>query len=158
MQTCWQAVGSKALLTGKVPEKELNRQRLSVAKALIRSKKYDHPRIIRFLYFLKQFVHIENPGINRHFDKQIDKLTGKQNTMGIIETIKKIEREDAFGKGIEKGIKKGIEKGIGKGIEEGKAQVVANLISAEKFTISEIANFASVSESFIKRIQKRQKK
>lgn len=78
--------------------------------------------------------------------------------MGIIETIKKIEREDAFGKGIEKGIKKGIEKGIGKGIEEGKAQVVANLISAEKFTISEIANFASVSESFVKRIKKGQKK
>ena len=36
-------------------------------------------------------------------DPKIDQLTGKQNTMGIIEAIKKIEREEAFEKGLEKG-------------------------------------------------------
>jgi len=127
----------KALLTGKIPEEELNRERLTVARALIKSKKYDHVRINRFLYFLKQFVHIENPKINRSFDKQIDKLTGKQNTMGIIEAIKKIEREEAFEKGIEKG----------------KEKVVQNLLSANKFTISEIANFAGVTETFVKKVR-----
>lgn len=131
----------KALLTGKVPKEELNRQRLTVAKALIKSKKYDHARISRFLYFLKQFAYIENPKINRTFDKQIDTLTGKQNTMGIIETIKKIEREEGF------------EKGIEQGIEQGKEQVVKNLLVTGKFTIAEIANFAGVPESFVKKIR-----
>lgn len=133
----------KALLRGKIPEKELNRQRLTVAKALIKSKKYDHGRINRFLYFLKQFVYIENSKINRTFDKQIDRLTGKQNTMGIIETIKKIEREEGF------------EKGIEQGIEQGKEQVVKNLLATGKFTIAEIANFADVPESFVKKVRTR---
>lgn len=74
--------------------------------------------------------------------------------MGIIETIKKIEREEAF----EKGRKEGIEKGIEKGIEEGKAEVVANLVNAGKFTISEIANFSNVSEAFVRKVKRRLKK
>jgi hypothetical protein len=144
----------KALLMGKIPEEELNRERLTVARALIKSKKYDHARISRFLYFLKQFLYIGDPKLNRKFDKQINALTGKQNTMGIIETIKKIEREEAF----EKGRKEGIEKGIEKGRKEGKAAIVSNLINTGKFTISEIANFSNVPEAFVKKIKKGLKK
>ena len=80
------------------------------------------------------------------FDKQIDTLTGKQNTMGIIETIKKIQLEEAF------------EKGHKEGIQEGKTEVVANLISAGKFTISEIANFSNVPEAFVRKVKKGLKK
>ena len=36
-------------------DKELNREGLTVAKALKNSKKYDHARISRFLYFLSSF-------------------------------------------------------------------------------------------------------
>lgn len=61
--------------------------------------------------------------------------------MGIIETIKKIEREEAT------------EKGIEKGIEKGKTEVVTNLINTGKFTIQEIANFAGVSETFVRKIK-----
>ena len=78
--------------------------------------------------------------------------------MGIIETIKKIEREDAFEKGIEKGMEEGMEKGIEKGIEKGKKEVVTNLISTGNFSISQIANLANVSESFVRRIKKEQEK
>lgn len=53
----------KTLLTGKVPEEELNPQRLTVARALIKSKKYGHARINRFLNFLKQFVHVDDPKV-----------------------------------------------------------------------------------------------
>lgn len=70
----------KALLMGKMPEEELNRERLTMAKALINSRKYNHARISRFLYFLKQFVSIEDPKINRNLDKKVDILTGKHNT------------------------------------------------------------------------------
>lgn len=132
----------KAMLAGRITETELNQQRLMVAKALIKSEKYNHERISRFLYFLKQFVHIDDPKINRSFDKQIDILTGKQNTMGIIETIKKIQLEEAF------------EKGIEKGIEKKNREFIFNLLHARKFTISEIANLANVSDSFVRKLKK----
>lgn len=132
----------KALLAGRIPEKELNQQRLMVAKALIKSEKYSHERIGRFLYFLKQFVHVEDPKINRSFDKQIDILTGKQNTMGIIETIKKIQLDEAY------------EKGVEKGIEKKNREFIFNLLQADKFTISEIANLANVSHAFVKKLKK----
>ena len=69
--------------------------------------------------------------------------------MGIIETIKKIEREEAFEIGMEKGIEKGIEKG--------KLQVVQNLLDAGKFTASEIAGFAGVTETFVKKVKGKKK-
>lgn len=50
---------------GRIPEEELNQERLTVARALIKSKKYDHTRISRFLYFLKQFLYIGDPRLNR---------------------------------------------------------------------------------------------
>ena len=57
--------------------------------------------------------------------------------MGIIETIKKIEREE----------------GIEIGMERGKEQVVKNLLAADKFSISEIAGFAGVTEAFVKKVR-----
>lgn len=86
----------KALLRDRIPEQELGEQRLTVARALIQSHKYSHEQIINFLYFLKNFIYIENPVINRNFDREIEVLTGKENAMGIIETIKKITREEAI--------------------------------------------------------------
>ena len=61
--------------------------------------------------------------------------------MGIIETIKKIEREEGF------------EMGMEKGIEKGKEEVVKNLLAADKFSISEIAGFAGVTEAFVKKMR-----
>ena len=48
--------------------------------------------------------------------------------------------------------RRGQARGIEKGIEKGKASVVASLLAAGKFTISEIANFATVSEDFVKKV------
>ena len=86
----------KALLRGRMPEEELGEQRLTVARALIQSQKYSHEQIMHLLYFLKNFIYIENPEINRNFDREIELLTGKENAMGIIETIKKITRQEAI--------------------------------------------------------------
>lgn len=135
----------KALLQGKVPEEEMANHRLAVAKALIQSKKFSHEKIEKLLFFLKNFIYIGNEEINSKFDKQIEQLTGGTITMGIIETIKKIEREEAF------------EIGIEKGIEKGKLQVVQNLLNAGKFTIAEIAGFAGVTEAFVKKVKGKKK-
>ncbi|GAB2782632.1 hypothetical protein GCM10027275_27990 [Rhabdobacter roseus] len=81
----------KALLMDKIPEEELGEQRLTIARALIHSGRYDSEQIRRFLFFLKTFVYLENPEINRKFDQEMDRLTGNDQAMGIIETIKMLE-------------------------------------------------------------------
>ena len=59
---------------------------------------------------------------------------------------------------LEKGRKEGFEKGIERGIEKGKELIVKNLINAAKFSLSEIASLAGVSESFVKKINANLKK
>ena len=39
------------------------------------------------------------------------------------------------------------------GMEKGKEEVVRNLLAGAKFTIAEIANFAGVTEAFVKKIK-----
>jgi len=43
--------------------------------------------------------------------------------------------------------------GRAEGKLEGKAEVVANLLTSGKFTVSEIANFASVDEDFVRKVR-----
>ncbi len=136
----------KALTANKIPENELAEQRLTIARALIKSKKYDNEQIRRFLYFLKTFIHIDNPEININFDKQISFLTEDHSAMGIIETIKLIAREEALEEGMEKGVEKGMEKS--------KVIFVRNLLSNTDFGTAKIAYLADVSEDFVLKIQK----
>jgi hypothetical protein len=143
----------KALLQGKVPEETLAGHRLTVARALIRSNKFSHKRIEKLLFFLKNFLYIGNEEINRKFDKQIEQLTGGAITMGIIETIKKIEREEGIEIGREKGIEEGLEKGIEKGIEKGKREVIENLITKLGLSDKQVADIAEMPVSFVKKVR-----
>ncbi|TDE18224.1 hypothetical protein [Dyadobacter psychrotolerans] len=129
----------KVLLNSKISEEELDVQRLVIARALIESKRYDLPKIRRFLFFLKTFIHIGNPEINSNFDKQIDLLTGNKRTMGIIETIKMLT----------------LEEGIEKGRETEKVVFVKNLLRQTDFDALKIAELAGVSEAFVIEIKHR---
>lgn len=74
---------------------------------------------------------------NRHnlkFDKEIEKLTEKRKSMGIRELVLDLARKE--------------------GLEQGKIEFVKNLLSAERFTVAEIANFANVKENFVLDVQK----
>ncbi|GLU51959.1 hypothetical protein [Dyadobacter frigoris] len=73
--------------------------------------------------------------------------------MGIIETIKMLTREE----GIEIGFEQGIEKGLEKGEEKKSFEVVTRMLESGKFSILEIANFADVSEDFVRKVQEDQK-
>ena len=143
----------KALLQGKLHEEALAEHRLTVARALIQSKKFSHKKIEKLLLFLKNFIYIGNEEINRKFDNQIEQLTGGTITMGIIETIKKIEREEGFEIGMEKGMEKGIEKGIAKGIEKGKREVIENLIIKLGLSDKQVADVTEMSVSFVRKIR-----
>ncbi|MBX3256920.1 MAG: hypothetical protein KF862_22475, partial [Chitinophagaceae bacterium] len=132
----------KASLQGKVPEEELANHRLTVAKALIQSKKFSHKKIEKLLFFLKNFIYIGNDEINRKFDTQIQQLTGGTIAMGIIEAIKKIEREEAFEIGMEKG----------------KRDIIENLIIKLGLSDKQVADIAEMPVSFVKKIRASLKK
>jgi len=66
--------------------------------------------------------------------------------------------EKGMKKGMEVGIVKGIEKGREEGREEGRESIVKNLINSGQFTLSEIASFAGVPVSFVKKLQSAAKK
>jgi len=136
----------KALLLGKIPEEELGEQRLTIARALIQSKRYDSEQIRRFLFFLKTFISIGNSEINSKFDQEVSLLTGNYIAMGIIETIKMLT--------LEEGIEIGMEKGIEKGEDKAKISFVTNLLQNTNFDASKIAALASVSESFVDEVRK----
>ncbi|MEN5380334.1 hypothetical protein [Sphingobacterium kitahiroshimense] len=101
----------KALDEDKVPEQELAEQRSTIARRLIETNKYSKDRIMSFLVFLKSFLFIRDKEINSNFDQYIYQVTGGTIEMGVIETIKRQEREKGIQAGIEKGIQSGIEKG-----------------------------------------------
>ena len=91
---------------------------------------------------MKNFIYVGNEEINRKFDKQIEQLTGGAITMGIIETIKKIEREEVFEKGIEKG----------------KQEVIENLIIKLRLSDKQVADIAEMPVSFVQKIRAALKK
>ena len=78
--------------------------------------------------------------------------------MGIIETIKKIEREEGIEIGMKKGMEKGIEKGMEKGIEKGKQEVIENLIIKMGLSDKQVADIAEMPVSFVKKIRAALKK
>lgn len=124
----------KALLINKIPEIELAEQRLTIARALIKTKKYNNEQIRRFLFFLKTFIYIENKEINSKFELEVDILTRNRHAMGIIETIKMLAIEEAT--------------------EQKELQFVTNLLVAKKFTITEIASYVDVDEAFVMEVKK----
>ena len=94
-------------------------------------------------------VNTEDKRINHKFDKAVYKLSGKKYTMGIIETIKQIEREE----GREEGKLEGKQEGLKEGIEKTRYEFVRNLILGGKLSIKEIASAANVSQAYVRRLK-----
>ena len=152
----------KALLEKKVPEEELGAHRLTVAKALIKSKKYGHEQIASFIVFLKNFLYIESPEINSKFEKQINSLTGKKNPMSIIEYLKtqaKVEgRQEGLQEGRQEGLQEGLQEGRQEGLQEGRTEsreaFVKSLLLNTDFSLAKIASLVGVSPAFVSKIKK----
>lgn len=64
------------------------------------------------------------------------------------------EKDILYRRGELKGIEKGKEEGKKEGEKKKSYEVVKNLLAANKFTIAEIANFANVTEAFVKKVKK----
>ncbi|ERJ59340.1 RpnC/YadD family protein [Sphingobacterium paucimobilis] len=126
----------KALDENKLPEEELAEERSTIARALIETNKYSKDRIMSFLVFLKSFLFIRDKDLNSNFDQYIYQVTGGTIQMGVIETIKRQERE----KGIEKGKADGErEKAIAIALEFKKMGLpLADIAKGTGLTIEEI--------------------
>lgn len=127
----------KALLAGKIPEKELGEQRLTIAKALISSGKFSREKIVRFLIFLKEMVYIHNPEINDNFNAEIDVLTDKRQTMGILELVAE-ERAKERAKDV---------------AEQKDKTFVESLLANTEFSTEKIASLVGVSVSFVEEVK-----
>lgn len=133
----------KALLEGKIPDEELGKDRLTIAKTLIRHK-YDKDRITNFLVFLKNFLYINNSEINRKFDQEIIQLTGGIIDMSVIEIVKKQERQQ----GLQQGLKQGLQKG-----RKEEATTIAREMKKDGLPVEQIAKFTKLSIKDIEKLK-----
>jgi len=72
-----------------------------------------------------------------NFNKEIDQLTGKKNTMDIIEQVAQIRAEEA----------------LEKGREEGNEKAVKLLLANTEFSADKIAELVGVPVSFVKKVK-----
>jgi len=132
-----------ALLKSKDEESdnELLKQKLLIVRLLYKKKIFSKAKIEAIFTFLYNYVLFKNPQINRTFMEQVDQITGKKNTMGIIEQLAEIKAEEALAKGIKKGR-----------LEEKENSVKAFLNNTE-FSADRIASMVGVSVSFVEKVK-----
>ncbi|MES1249713.1 MAG: hypothetical protein ABUL46_03470 [Chitinophaga rupis] len=91
--------------------------------------------------FLHNYIRFEKPETNRIFEEEIDRLTGKTNTMGIIEQVKQMKLDEA----------------TEKGRMEEKAEVVKRLLGRD-YSVGEITVIAGVAVGFVNKVKASLKK
>ncbi|HEY4064135.1 MAG TPA: hypothetical protein VGM30_19650 [Puia sp.] len=108
-------------------------------------------------YFLYNYVAFKNPETNRKFVEESNK--DKNNiTMGIIEQMHEIKRqegvEEGRREGIQEGRREGIQKGIQEGIQKGLENAVQKLLVNTELSSEEIAKLVEVPVTLVKKIKK----
>jgi len=126
----------KALLKERNLEEVLLNENFFIAKLLIK-RRYSIGKTNAILSFLHNYVRFEKPETNCIFEIELDHLTGKKNTMGIIEQVKQMKLEEARREGEEKR----------------NRFFVENLLLSTDFSIKKIASLAGVSTTFVNRIK-----
>lgn len=98
-------------------------------------------QIVRFIRFLNNLIYLKDKELNLNFVRTVERLTKGAITMNIMETLDAVVREE------------GKIEGKIEGAEQKSYEFVSNLLAAGKFTVAEIANYATVSESFVKKVR-----
>ena len=92
--------------------------------------------------FLDNYVRFENQESNRIFRNEIDKITGKTNTMDIFEQVAEMKRQEGLMEGFEEGHRKGLE------------ESVRGLLANTEFSIAKIASWVGVPVSLVRKLSK----
>ncbi len=103
-----------------------------------------HKRIFQKLFHISEVANLKKEEYMLYERALMDKWDAY--------AVKKTAREK-----LAKAMEEGMEKGIEKGAAQKSYEVVKKLLSAGRFTITEIADFAGVSENFVRNAKKRDK-
>jgi predicted transposase YdaD len=131
----------KALLQGKDLDDKLLKGKLFIFRKLYEHGIFEKQKLKAILTFLHNYIRFENPETNLIFEKEIDSITGKKNTMDIFEQVAEWKRLD----GVEEGMKKAEEKSV------------RSLLTKTKFSVEKIAAVLDVPVSTVKKIQQKLK-
>lgn len=121
----------KALLTGKNIDKKLLEGKLFIFRKLHENGIFEKEKLRAILKFLDKYILFENRQTNRIFEKELNKITGKKNTMDILSEMY---------------------------AEKKTLVVVKNLLTKTTHSIEEIAALADVSIDFVKEVKKKLRK
>lgn len=82
---------------------------------------------------------------SRIFMEEVDKRTGKKNTMGILEQLAGIKSQEAREEALEEGNKK---------VRATQEQAVKAFLNNTEFSVEKIASLVDVSVSFVEQVKK----
>lgn len=126
-----------ALQQEKINEAEVLTMQLNIAKTLL-NKKIPRKKISTLLYFLRHYVHFDNPENISKFDSEIMALHNyNTNIMGLEEMLN------------ERAEKRGVEKGV----EKSKEAFVKSLLLNTDFDTDKIAMLVGVSRQYVESIK-----
>lgn len=129
-------------------EFDLSRETVFLEKELVRRKV--EPNKIRSLSnYIRFYVRLNDEALNQIFEKEVIRLTGNKNTMGVEEIL----LQQAEDRGLKKGIEKGVKKGVRKGRFEQLYMVAKKLILTGE-SDEYICDLLDVEEQFVKKIRK----
>jgi hypothetical protein len=114
-------------------DQRLLRQKMLIVKLLYQKATFSEDKVRAILVFLNNYVTFYKQETNRIFMEQIDVITGKKDTMGIIEQVKEIRLEEAR--------------------EEERRLFVVNLLKDSDMPLEKIASVANVTLRFVKEVQ-----
>jgi len=127
------------LQKGQSGEDELLKLQLGIAKALL-SKNIPKKKITTVLYFLRNYVHFDNPENVSRFDSEIILLTnGNTSVMGLEELLN--ERAE--------------KRGAKRGREEEQQSFIKSLLENTDFDTAKIAMLVGVSQEYVETVKAR---
>jgi predicted transposase YdaD len=131
-------VAKQALLKGKDLDKKLLEGKLFIFRKLYQGDLFGKRKMQAILTFLDNYVQFEKPENNRKFRREVDKYTGKKNTMDIFEQVAEMKRQE----GIQEGLQKGVEKSV------------RALLANTEFSVEKIASLVEVPITLVKKLSK----
>jgi Putative transposase, YhgA-like len=135
-------IAKKALQQGKNVDAVLLEEKLKLAKLLVQKGLFNKPKIKMVFWFLNNYICFEKTETYRIFEQQVDNITEKKDTMGIIEQVCEVRQEE------------GRKKGLKEGDQKARRQMVENLLRNTKFSADKIASLANVTLAFVNRVKK----
>ena len=126
-------VAKSVLLSGKDLDNKLLEQKILILNLLLERGLMRDPKINEIFIFLNNYILFKKKEINLTFMQQVDQLTGKTNTMSVIEILAQQKAEEALEKGR---------------VEE-REKNVKSLLASSKFSVKEIASLLGVSQYFV---------